>query len=121
MVVIFIERKIFTSTNEKIVINRMKYPEQCIIKKGYFPDTANDIEDEFCFVNLDMDLYKPQLEGLNFFYERMIPGGIILMHDYFSEFFSGTRKAIEKFEKDNSIELCKVTIGDLCSIAIIKR
>jgi len=40
----------------KLVLNKMKYPENVIFKKGWFPDTAKELEDRFTFVNLDMDI-----------------------------------------------------------------
>lgn len=55
-------------TSEELVMGKMEYPNNCIIKKGYFPETTADVDDKFCFVNLDMDLYKPTLEALKFFW-----------------------------------------------------
>ena len=65
----------FKTTNEKIVMHKMQNPEKCIVKKGYFPDSAKDVEDNFSFVNLDMDLYAPMKAALEFFYKRMNRGG----------------------------------------------
>lgn len=45
----------------------MEYPENCEIRKGYFPETAVGVEGPFCFVSLNADLYQPMLEGINFF------------------------------------------------------
>lgn len=108
-------------TSEELVLSKMKYAENCIVKKGYFPETAQDIEDTFCFVNLDMDLYKPTLEGLNFFWERMERmerGGIILIHDYFGETYKGVRSAVEEFRATKKVPLAP--IGDGISIMLIK-
>ncbi|WP_044913065.1 TylF/MycF/NovP-related O-methyltransferase [Butyrivibrio sp. WCE2006] len=110
----------FKATSERIVINRMPHKELCILRKGYFPESSRGIEDEFCFVNLDMDLYKPMLAGLEFFYNKMVDGGIILLHDYFSKELSGVRKAVRDFEVQNNMRLRRFPIGDNCSIAIIK-
>jgi len=111
------------SSNEKISIvkNKMTYPENVIIKKGYFPDTASDVESEFCFVNLDMDLYKPILSGLRFFWGRMVQGGGILIHDYFHPELPGVEKAVSDFEKELGRTLPKTPIGDGCSILLIKQ
>lgn len=84
-------------TSETLVLNRMRYPEMCIIKKGYFPESANGIESKFCYVNLDVDLYKPTLEGLRYFFPLMVQGGIITIHDYFSEGYEGVNVALEEF------------------------
>ena len=41
-------------------------------------------DEKFAFVSLDLDLYKPTFEGLRFFYPKMIKGGCVLIHDYFT-------------------------------------
>jgi O-methyltransferase len=56
----------------------------CEFHERYFPDSANAVNDEFGFVNLDMDLYQPMLAELKFFLHRMISGGGVLLHDYFN-------------------------------------
>lgn len=111
------------SSNEKIDIvkNKMTCPEDVIIKKGYFPDTASDVESMFCFVNLDMDLYKPILSGLRFFWDKMVQGGGILIHDYFHPELPGVAKAVSDFEQELDRKLAKTPIGDGCSILIIKQ
>lgn len=106
-------------TSEDLVIQKMKYPQNCIVKKGYFPETAKGVDDRFCFVNLDMDLYKPTLEGLFFFWDKMEAGGIILIHDYFSDAYKGVASAVKEFVgKTNHAHL--FPIGDSISIGILK-
>lgn len=108
------------STSEELVLSRMPYPDKIIIKKGYFPDTAVGIEDSFAFVNLDMDLYQPTLSGLKFFYPKMEFGGVILIHDYFSEGYPNVKNAVAAFESELGVPLKKMPIGDDFSLAIIK-
>lgn len=111
----------FSNTSEETVLKKLDYPEKAIIKRGYFPETTRGIEgEEFFFVNLDFDLYNPTLEGLRFFYPRLVNRGVILIHDYFTQTFHGVAQAIEDFEKEIGYELVKLPIGDHCSIAIIK-
>jgi O-methyltransferase len=73
--------------------------------KGYFPDSAADLDPElkFSFVHMDVDLYESTRACLEFFYPRMLPGGIMLSHDYsiltsveraFTEFFADKRENI---------------------------
>lgn len=104
----------------KEVKRKMTYLENVIIKKGYFPDTAKDVTDKFCFVNLDMDLYTPILNGLRFFWDKMVLGGGIMVHDYFRPDLPGVKEAIEDFETERGIRLVKTPIGDGCSIFIVK-
>ena len=111
---------LFSGTEEDFVMKKMTYPENVIIKKGYFPDSAEDINDKFCFVNLDMDLYQPMLAALHFFWDKVIEGGCIVLHDYFHPKLPGVAQAVADFEKERNIKLHKTVIGDDCSIAILK-
>lgn len=121
----------FANTSVEYVLSKMPHPEQCVVKKGWFPQSAEGLEDEkFCFVNLDCDLYEPILAGLMFFYPRMINGGVILIHEYFSQGYVGVKEAVEEFlseldglkDKDvqTSDRAVKIPIGDNLSIAIIR-
>lgn len=108
-------------TNIDLVKKKLPYPEHCIIRKGYFPETVKGLEDKtFAFVNLDFDLYNPTVEGLRFFYPRMMTKGLILIHDYFNSQYSGISEAVSVYEKERGRELIKLPIGDRLSIAILK-
>jgi hypothetical protein len=47
-----------------------------------------------------VDLHKPTLESIRFFYTRMIPGGIIVSDDYDSPRCPGARLALNDYMKD---------------------
>lgn len=115
-------KKHFSNTSVELVLGKMPYPKQCVIKKGWFPQSSVGCENErFCFVNLDADLYEPILAGLEFFYPKMVRGGVILIHEYFSAGYVGVKKAVNEFVR--KFGLCnfqKLPIGDNLSIAIIK-
>jgi len=65
--------------------------------KGYFPDSTAGLASDrrFCFVHLDVGLYKSTLDCLEYFYPKMQPGGIMLSHDY--SILEGVRQAFTKF------------------------
>lgn len=109
----------FKDTSENIVLERMPYKQNIIIKKGFFPETFDsDNKEKFLFVNLDTDLYQPIKSGLEVFYPRMVKGGVILVHDYFS-MLDGVAKAVDEFVMKNGLTV--TPIGDRMSIAIIKE
>ena len=57
----------FANTSVELVLGKMPHPEQCIVKKGFFPATAADVADTFCFVSLDADPTTPFWKGYGFF------------------------------------------------------
>lgn len=109
----------FSNTSVDSVLDKIPNNSRCVVKKGYFPDTANDVNDEFIFVNLDADLYKPTIEGLHFFWNKMKLGGVILIHDYFSDVYTGVNKAVNEFCIQEKIYA--TPIGDTLSVALIKN
>ena len=102
------------------VMAKMPFKENIILRAGRFPETAQGIDDRFAFVNLDMDLYEPTIEGLRFFYPRMSEGGVILIHDYFSEAYPNIEQSVDDFERELGRRLHKIPIGDDISMAVLK-
>jgi O-methyltransferase len=87
----------FADTNADDIIKRFDDKDKLHIHKGYFPDTAKGLEAKrFAMVNLDADLYKPTKAALEFFYPRLSPGGIMLIHDY-NDKWPGIIKAVNEF------------------------
>ncbi|KAB1438647.1 TylF/MycF/NovP-related O-methyltransferase [Candidatus Galacturonibacter soehngenii] len=107
-------------TSVELVLGKMRFKEQCIVKKGYFPESALEVNEMFTFVNLDLDLYKPTLEGLRFFYPKLVDNGIIVIHDYFNPEWPNVKKAVEYYEKEIGQSLKLFPIGDDISIGVIK-
>jgi O-methyltransferase len=110
----------FADTCVEIVMNKMPFPEKCIIKKGWFPESAKDVSDHFVFVSIDFDLYQPTYEALNFFYPMMVHGGYIFVHDYNHQKFPGAKKAVDRFAHEIGISL--IPIPDCAgSVLLIKN
>ena len=66
---------------------------------GLFPDSTAEVpEAEYAFVHFDVDLYEGTLACLEYFYPRMIPGGILLSHDY--SILAGVKTAFDEFLED---------------------
>lgn len=93
----------FSDTSVELVLNKMKYKKKIIIKPGWFPKSLNGLEELFCFVSLDADLYQPTKHGLNYFYPRLSHGGYIFIHDFNNDNYSGVRKAVTEFCNLNKI------------------
>ena len=66
--------------------------------KGWIPDRFHEVaEARFSFVHVDVDLYQPTLESVQFFYDRMNPGGIFVCDDYGFLTCPGATSAIDGF------------------------
>lgn len=115
------QKGVYGNTSVDLVMNKMMYPYNVYIHKGYFPDTVygGGTSEKYCFVNLDLDLYLPTYEGLMYFSKRMVKKGVILVHDYFAETFDGPRRAVDEFLEKDNMRLNILPIGDGLSVAIV--
>lgn len=108
----------FSNTRAGDVLTRMPYENKVVIRKGFFPETAEGLEETFAIVSIDVDLYAPTLAGLEYFYPRLAAGGVILLHDYNSHQFDGVRKAVDTYEKLHG-SLPLIPLSDLHGTATI--
>lgn len=101
----------FSKTSVPAVLSKMKYPGQCIVKKGYFPESAAGVDDNFCFVSIDVDLYQPTVEGLTYFYSRLVAGGYIFVHDFNNDQYKGIRQAVVEFSANHQVAYFPLSDG----------
>ncbi len=84
--------------------------------QGTFPDTASAIEGKnFSFIHIDADLYRSVKDCLEFFYPRMVKGGVIVIDDYDSWGWPGVKKAVSEFLADKK-EYPIITTEIQCAI-----
>jgi len=79
-----------------------KKNDNIIIHQGYFPDSIPEEfnSKKFAFVHIDVSLYKPTLDALNTFFDKMSCGGFIVLHDYNSN--PSVRKSTDEFIRDKT-------------------
>jgi hypothetical protein len=78
---------------------------------AYFPGwipaafRADDLAGRYRFVHVDVDLYVPTLASLEYFWPKMVPGGIMACDDYN---WPGARQAVDEFCARQGLA-CEVT------------
>ena len=89
--------------------------------KGFFPDSLSTVSppETLAVVHLDCDLYEPMRAGLETFYPRLSPGGIMFLHVYSSGEWPGAQRAIDEFLQDKPERV--VLIPDKSGTAVLRR
>ena len=65
---------------------------------GWIPQRFEEVANvQFSFVHIDVDLYQPTKDSLEFFYPRLTVGGILLCDDYGSHQCAGAKQAFDEF------------------------
>lgn len=87
-----------TSPLEKTKRNLERFASMVEYYPGWIPDRFPDVGDrQFSLVHIDVDLFEPTAASLDFFYPRLVPGGMIVCDDYGFTTCPGARKACDDF------------------------
>lgn len=91
-----------------IAHNNPKGKNNLVLKKGFFPETFTGLEaNKWRFVLLDADLYEPQKAGLEKFWDNIVEGGILMIHDYNAS-YAGSKIATDEFFKNKKVNIIPI-------------
>ena len=104
-------------TVREIITNKSP-SDRLTMVPGRVPETLAPYEGyRWRFAHLDMDLYEPTRTALEWLWPRMVPGGIINLHDYFA--LQGVRKAVDDFL--HPLQRLAIPMGDRFGSVVISR
>ncbi len=92
----------------------IEFKENLIFHQGYIPDSLTekpDPPDTIFYLHIDLNSAKPTEHALEFFYPRLVGGGVILFDDYGWDAYEDTKNTIENFFKDKPGLLMKIPTG----------
>ena len=102
-------------------VQKLVGTDNVVYAQGQFPVSAlkGGCPDTIAVAHIDCDLYEPTRAGLEVFYPRLAPGGVLMLHDYGSGFWPGVTKAVDEFFADKPER--PVIIPDKSGTAVVRR
>ena len=101
-----VSKEMFIETFKKA---GLKLPK---INAGWFAEIPDEkYPDKICFAFCDGDFYSSIMDSFKKIYDKMVPGGVILVHDYEYPAFPGAKKACDDFLKDKPEKVVKEIYG----------
>ena len=80
--------------------------------KGWIPDRFKEVENlKFSFVHVDVDVYQPTRDSFDFFYPRMVKGGIMVCDDYGFLQWPGCKVAVDEMAVKYGFKVLPLTTG----------
>ena len=102
----------FSNTSYEAVNNRVRefgLADTATLVPGYFQNTlAGYADSSFCFVHLDCVIYESYRACLEFFYPRLVAGGVILLDEYNDPPWPGCTLAVDEFLADKPEKLTEI-------------
>jgi len=93
--------------------NLSKFSENIIFNKGFIPDSFEKSNNptDIVWLHIDLNASLPTKSALEFFYERIHPGGIVLFDDYAWHGQLDTKVVVDEFFSDKSGGLLPMPTG----------
>lgn len=75
--------------------------------KGWIPTVFKTIDNlEYSYIHIDVDLYQPTKDSIEYFWPKLVNGGVLICDDFGSEKTIGAKKAmIDFFGRDKILEI----------------
>ncbi|MGH9468185.1 MAG: TylF/MycF/NovP-related O-methyltransferase [Terriglobales bacterium] len=88
----------FADTSLEQVRDFVGHPERVVIRRGVFPASAVELEKErFRFVHVDCDIFDSVYACCQWFFPRLVPGGVLLFDDYAFRDCPGAKLAVDQY------------------------
>jgi O-methyltransferase len=89
-----------------------KYKNVRIIK-GEVPGTLKSVRTgKVAYLSLDMNSMKPEIAAAEYFWDKIVPGGIIVLDDYaYDIMYEEQRKAFDRFAKERNTQVLTLATG----------
>jgi len=88
--------------------------KNAVLVKRILPQSLADVEiDKLCFVSVDLNLVKPEIEVINEMWDKLVPGAFVVLDDYGFTGHSDQHTAWNDFaaSKGRSVFLCPTGQG----------
>jgi O-methyltransferase len=84
-----------------------------IIIRGTVPDTLAQVPSEqVCYLSLDMNCAEPEIAAAEFFWDRLVPGAVVLLDDYgYSPAYHRQKEAFDAFARRRNVPILLLPTG----------
>jgi O-methyltransferase len=86
------------------------YPVEII--KGTVPETLPQCNAEkICYLSIDMNCTSPEIAAAHFFWDKVVPGGIIMLDDYGFIGHEEQHHAFNEFAREKKVQVLQLPTG----------
>lgn len=104
---------------EEMAVRNLKDFTNVRFYKGWIPDRFPEVSDcVFALLHLDVDLYQPSVDALEYFWPRLSVGGVVICDDYGSFGCPGAKKAMDAFFADKKVRFIELPTAQALVIKI---
>ncbi|OQA34719.1 MAG: Macrocin O-methyltransferase [Betaproteobacteria bacterium ADurb.Bin341] len=101
----------YANQYESVKTHFSNYPNVHLIK-GSVPETLGTVEiGSISYLSLDMNCAPPELAAAEYFWDRIVPGGMILLDDYGFVSYEDQKRGFDDFAAKHGVEILALPTG----------
>lgn len=91
----------------------LRTDERFVFNKGYVPESFKSCRnpDALAWLHIDMNSSAPTIASLDFFWNRLLPGGVVLLDDFAWPGYEDTKKQVERWCSVKGQEILHLPTG----------
>lgn len=80
--------------------------------RGMVPDTLSQIDsDKIAFLSLDMNCAAPEVQAIEYLWDKLVPGAVVLLDDYGWDLHIEQKNALDLFAKEHNHDILLLATG----------
>ena len=106
-----IARGAYVTDLERVRANYAEWPNAQIVQ-GVVPDVLEQLRlDQIAFLHLDMNCAYPERAAFEYFWEKLAPGGMVLLDDYARHPYDALKRSIDEAARARGAEVLSLPTG----------
>jgi len=94
------------------VLSTFKEYSNVVLVKGEVPETLSQVSiDQVAYLSIDMNCVVPEIEALQFFWDKLVLGAVVVLDDYGWPNHYLQKKAFDSFAVSKNIRICQLPTG----------
>jgi hypothetical protein len=91
--------------------NFAPFPRAHLVR-GMVPESLKTVAiDKVCYLSLDMNIATPEVAAMEFFWEKLVPGAVIVLDDYGFQDYCEQQKALDEFALHKGVSIATLPTG----------
>ena len=101
----------YVTSSESVRKNFSEWRNIKIIE-GVIPHTLRDVNaSKISFLHIDLNCAPPEIAAINYFWDRLVPGAIVLLDDYAYCGFHHQKIAMDNFAQSRGVSIASLPTG----------
>ena len=82
------------------------------IIKGTIPDALTRVTtQQVAYLSIDMNCVIPEIASINYFWDKLVPGGIVLLDDYAQNIFKPQKEGFDRWSFQRKVPILQLPTG----------